>query len=571
MGEEYESIKRHCAEHSSAPEEEQEKGITPVSEGSEVFMSGHLSRVSENMSSSEAHALSPALLPPEVVAIILSKRSFPDIFQVKVLSRAWYSKLPSLRPVKSLGTLVHDFSSWILPALDVSYRWPTYCPVFVAGQEMVGYDRVQERWRKFPVHHEIPIQEQLREVPYFGLMVNFAGPIMFVYRLGLEEAKVLVTNPVLGRWTKLFGFPTVHESSCVCLVGPEDYRIVVHDPWQHKDGYVKFKTRVLDSKTKTWVRGESVHRSQVNDGIADYGKNVLYSAYMDGNVYCTLTSWWSKKLELWKYTVDSGLWTNIPLDNRFEEFEFQTCGLYAVASQILLVTMVDKTYTNRHSPYYSEYASVYRLDMKTLKFSEPWKSPAMLTRGGFRSWTEPKGCAIAGRIDTSLLKEFSPGSKLHHSNVSDLFAHCEIEGHPVHMTHSMKITGIVLAGFVSVIKKRLNEIPSIGKKLVLQEIRLTAELILKLELKIEAREKHERNWMEEIRKLEEIEKGAKATASPPIDIAGTTPNATRDKVEALLDAGYAVTTEGAPSKVAENVDKVKFSEYIDLFAVDAVE
>ncbi|KAL2634032.1 hypothetical protein R1flu_005511 [Riccia fluitans] len=375
-----ESTKTHCAEQTSASEDEQGKGTALVSKGDRVLMSKNMSRVSESKSHNESHFFSPVQLPPEVVAIILSKVSFPDIFQVKVLSRAWYSKLPSLRPVKSVGALVPNVSSWILPGFDVSSRWPTLCPVFVAGQEMVGYERIQGRWRKIPIHHEIPIQEQLREVPYFGLMANFAGSIMFIYRLGLEEAKVLVANPMLGSWTKLSGFPTVHESSCVCPVGPEEYRIVVHDPWQHSDGYVKFKTRVLDSRTKTWVRRESVHRSQVNDGVADYGKNVLYSAYMDGDVYCTLTSWWSKKLELWKYTIDSGLWTNIPLDSRFEEFEFQTCGLYAVASQILLVTMVDKTYTNRHSPYYSEYAGVYRLDMKSLKFSDSWKSPAMLTR-----------------------------------------------------------------------------------------------------------------------------------------------------------------------------------------------
>ncbi|KAG6557286.1 hypothetical protein Mapa_001213 [Marchantia paleacea] len=326
-------------------------------------------------------SFSSVQLPPELIASILSKLPFPQIFQVKILSTSWYTKLPTLRPVQFMPSLVQEHeNSSILPQFDVSSNWCTYCPVFVSGQEMVGYERAHKRWRKLPIHIEIPIQEQLIKAPYLGFMVNFVGPIMFVYRLGLEESTMLVANPLVGRWTNMQGAPTVHESSCVCKVGAEDYKIVIHHPWQHADGYVRFKTRVFDSKTKTWTRGLAVHRSRVNDGVVDYGKNSLYCAHKDGVVYCTLTSSWSRRLELWQYILESGLWANIPLDMRFEEYEFQTCGLFSVASQILLVTMVDRTYTNRHSIYYSESARVYRLDMNSLQLSEPWKSPPMLTR-----------------------------------------------------------------------------------------------------------------------------------------------------------------------------------------------
>ncbi|BBN05319.1 hypothetical protein MPTK1_3g12100 [Marchantia polymorpha subsp. ruderalis] len=328
-------------------------------------------------------SFSSVQLPPELIAIILSKLPFPQIFQVKTLSTSWYTKLPSLRRPLFMPSLVQEHeNSSNLSQLDVSSNWCTYCPVFVSGQEMVGYERAHKRWRKLPIHIKIPIQQQQSpsKAPFVGFTVNFVGPIMFVYRLGLEESKMMVANPLIGCWTKMEGAPTYHESSCVCKVGSEDYKIVIHHPWQHGDGYVRFETRVFDSKTKTWTRGLAVHRSLVNDGSVDYGKNFLYCAHKDGVVYCTLTSFWSRRLELWQYSIDTGLWANIPLDTRFEEYEFQTCGLFSVASQILLVTMIDRTYTNRHSIYYSESARIYRLDMKTLQLSEPWKSPPMLTR-----------------------------------------------------------------------------------------------------------------------------------------------------------------------------------------------
>ncbi|KAL2642641.1 hypothetical protein R1flu_010228 [Riccia fluitans] len=334
-------------------------------------------------------------LPEELLALVFSKLPFPKIFTVKLLSKLWYHKLPSLNTVKFLTNppaAQVDEGNFIVAltgAADTGRNnWCSLCPIFLSGnfKEIVGYDGEACRWRKLPIHHKV--REFLQD-QFLGLIgrigwIKFDGPLLFVYEVGTgANAKAMVANSLVGTWEIIAGCSaSYHTPPIECRLDPKDYKVVIHHLSQllnpMPSGNIEMMTNVFDSRTRSWRRGETILMSKVySSRLTDYDKKGMFTAFLDGHIYCMLGSAWSEKLDLWRYDLETEVWAEVPVDLTFGWIDHTICGIFSVASQIIVALMVE----NRDevmSLQFLESALVFVLDLETLQLSQPLRSPQML-------------------------------------------------------------------------------------------------------------------------------------------------------------------------------------------------
>ncbi|BBN13921.1 hypothetical protein MPTK1_6g07450 [Marchantia polymorpha subsp. ruderalis] len=151
--------------------------------------------------------------PQFIVEKILARLPFPQILEVRRLSKQWCSMFADRRQVVHVSRklkvdpqVLRDSSFFQSEIASVSSTWPTYFPCEATTFGFIGFELSSNRWKEFALHPWLPSDRDATGVLRLRVL---EGPLLCrVWTCGSSERisasdftlKVQIANVVTGSW-----------------------------------------------------------------------------------------------------------------------------------------------------------------------------------------------------------------------------------------------------------------------------------------------------------------------------------------------------------------------------------
>lgn len=305
-------------------------------------------------------------LPQALVEEVLARLPFKLLFQCRVLSKAW--KWSGGRPTRKRQQTSHFFEKAIT---SISSKWPTYCPVYLFRDGLVGYNSESNAWEKtfhlkmfpcLPVGVDTTTVTSCAGALVCFASVNFLTSVDFKLDSGDESGgyqgfdnEIYIVNVVTKKWARLPARPTMQRPNIMHLIaeGETDYKLILLTQLEHAEGSCvtsTIVTQIYRSTNKYWTEKTS------KTLLPKWRISLSNYVYLEGVFYIATGS--SSPLDpplLITHNVEEGSWNTMvpPLPVQLRhliKYHVLLCG-----SELILVAQV-------HGQVGSEEAaeSVYR-------------------------------------------------------------------------------------------------------------------------------------------------------------------------------------------------------------------
>lgn len=336
-----------------------------------------------------------ASLPQALVEEVFARLPIKLLFQCRVLSKAW--KWNGGRPTRKRQQPSHFFEKAIA---SVSSKWPTYCPVYLFQDGLVGYNSESQAWEKIFDLKMFPwIPEGIDTTTVTscaGSLVSFASE-NFLSTVDVKfdsaeeswsykplEDEIYVVNVVTKKWARLPPRPTMQRPNVMHLTaeGATDYKLILLTQVEPTEGSCvtsTIVTQIYRSSNKTWTEKTS------KTLLPKWRTSLSNYAYLDGVFYIATGS--SSPIDpplLITHNVEKGTWNTmvppLPIQLRqLVKYHVLICG-----SELILVARMHNQGGSEEGPDAVKYRDmfvrahnflIFKLDLATGQMKEVSRCP----------------------------------------------------------------------------------------------------------------------------------------------------------------------------------------------------